>query len=61
MTGLIQLIFKIKDLTTIRKYIFIKRIYLFYRNYMMAQNILINKNKILTSCYNIVLYICMRL
>ena len=27
---------------------------------MMAQNILINKNKILTSCYNIVLYICMR-
>ena len=28
---------------------------------MMTQNILINKNKVLTNCYNIVLYICMRL
>ena len=28
---------------------------------MMTQNILINISKILTSCYNIVLYICMRL
>ena len=59
---LIQLIYKIIDLTKTRIYNFIIIIINFINvNYRMTQNILINKKNILTTCYNIVLYICMRL
>ena len=59
MTQLIQLISKIKKkLTTVKIQFYNNNMFIFIHiNYRMIRNLLINKNKILTNCYNTILYV----